>query len=352
MPEDRGETIRITHINLARGFRGGENQTLLLIRELAARGWRQQFIGRGGEPLVERLRGTPGLTVTPVGGVLGAAVRVQAPLVHAHEARAAQAAWIASKLRGCRYVLTRRVMKAPSESPLTSRIYRDAAAVTALSRAIAGVLARRFPGMDAAVIPSALAAAEPDPRRVAEIRASLPEPFLVGNVAALDIAKGQLELLDAARRLAADHADIGFVFVGDGPDGEAIHAAAAGRERVHFAGFVDDVPDWVAAFDVFAFPSHHEGLGSVLLQAMAAGTPVVASDTGGIPELIRHEETGLLVPPQDANALAAAIERLHGDEALRHRLAEAARRRLGEFSTAAVTDRLEAVYRSVAAGED
>jgi len=337
----------ITHINLARAFRGGENQTLLLIRELAQRGWRQQFIGRGGEPLAERLRDVRGLTVTPVGGVFGAAVRVAAPLVHAHEARAAQAAWVASKLRGCRYLLTRRVMKTPSRSALTSRIYRDAAAVTALSRAIAGVLAERFPGLDAAVIPSALAAVEPDTGRAAEIRGGLPGAFIVGNVAALDVAKGQLDLLDAARRLAVDHPDTGFVLVGDGPDGDAIRTAAQGLRNVHFTGFVDDVPDWLAAFDVFAFPSHHEGLGSVLLQAMAAGIPVVASDTGGIPELIRHEETGLLVPPRDPGALAAAIERLHGDEALRRRLAEAARRRLADFSVAAVADRLEALYRNV-----
>ena len=337
----------ITHINLARGFRGGENQTLLLIRELAQRGWRQQFIGRGGEPLAERLREVRGLTVTPVGGVLGAAVRVAAPLVHAHEARAAQAAWMSAKLRGSRYLLTRRVMKPPSRSWLTSRIYRDAAAVTALSRAIAGVLAGRFPGLDAAVIPSALAAVEPDTARAAEIRAGLAGDFIVGSVAALDVAKGQLDLLDAARRLAADHPDMSFVFVGDGPDGAAIRAAAEGLRNVHFAGFVDDVPDWLAAFDVFAFPSHHEGLGSVLLQAMAAGTPVVASDTGGIPELIRHKETGLLVPPRDPPALAAAIARLHGDPALRRRLAEAARRRLTEFSVGAVTDRLEAIYQSV-----
>ncbi|HZX22453.1 MAG TPA: glycosyltransferase [Woeseiaceae bacterium] len=344
MPAERPE---ITHINLARGFRGGESQTLLLVRELAGRGWRQQFIGRGGEPLVERLAGVDGLTITPVGGVLGAAVRVAAPLVHAHEARAAQAAWVASKLRGCRYVLTRRVMKPPSRSAVTSRIYRDAAAVTALSRAIADVLADRFPGLEATVIPSALAAAEPDPRRVAEIRAALPEPFLVGNVAALDVAKGQLELLAAAKTLTAGHPDTGFVFVGDGHDGETIRAAAAGQSGVHFTGFVDNVADYLAAFDVFAFPSHHEGLGSVLLQAMAAGTPIVASDTGGIPELIRHEETGLLVAPRDAAALAAAIERLYGDEELRQRLTGAARRRLGEFSVAGVADRLETLYRGL-----
>lgn len=341
------ETPEITHINLARGFRGGENQTLLLIRELARRGWRQQFIGRGREPLVERLARVDGLTLTPVSGVLGAAVRVAGPLVHAHEARAAQAAWVASKLRGCRYVLTRRVMKPPSHSALTSRIYRDAAAVTALSRAIADVLAERFPGLNAPVIPSALAAVEPDPRRVAEIRKALPEPFLVGNVAALDVAKGQLELLAAAKTLTVTHADMGFVFVGDGPDGDTIRSTAAGQGRVHFTGFVDNVADYLAAFDVFAFPSHHEGLGSVLLQAMAAGTPIVASDTGGIRELIRHEKTGLLVPPGDAAALTAAIARLYGDRELRQRLAGIARQRLGEFSVAGVADRLEALYRGL-----
>ncbi len=342
MPANRAE---ITHINLARGFRGGENQTLLLVRELARRGWRQQFIGRGGEPLAARLADVDCLTVTPVGGVLGAAVRVAAPLVHAHEARAAQAAWIASKLRGSRYVLTRRVMKPPSHSALTSRVYRDAAAVTALSRAIAGVLAERFPGLEAAVIPSALDAAAPDPRRVAEIRAARPEAFLVGNVAALDVAKGQLELLTAAKTLSARHADMGFVFVGDGHDGETIRAAAAGQSGVHFTGFVDNVADYLAAFDVFALPSHHEGLGSVLLQAIAAGKPIVASETGGIPELIRHEETGLLAPPGDAEALATAIGRLYADEELRRRLAVAAGERLCEFSIAGIAERLEALYR-------
>lgn len=340
-------TAGITHINLARGFRGGENQTLLLVRELARRGWQQQFIGRGGEPLAERLRDTAGVTVTPVGGVLGAAVRVRAALVHAHEARAAQAAWIASKLRGCRYVLTRRVMKRPSASALTERVYRDAAAVTALSRAIADVLAERFPEIAATVIPSALTAERADPERAAAIRAAIPEDFLVGNVAALDIAKGHLEFLEAARNLAAAHADMGFVMVGDGPDGEAIRRAAEGQLRVHFTGFVDNVADYLAAFDIFAFPSHHEGLGSVLLQAMAAGTPVVASDTGGIPELIRHEETGLLVPPRDAEALALAIGRLYEDEALRERLAATARRRLDQFSVTTIADHVEAVYRSV-----
>ncbi|WP_405231952.1 glycosyltransferase family 4 protein [Lentisalinibacter salinarum] len=345
MLEDGTETVRITHINLARGFRGGENQTLLLIRELAARGWRQQFIGRAGEPLALRLRDTPGLTVTPVGGVLGAAVRVQAQLVHAHEARAAQAAWIASKLRGCRYVLTRRVMRPPSQTWLTERIYRDAETVVALSRAIAGVLRQRFPTIESVVIPSALLPVRPDPGAVAEIRSRYPEPFLVGNVAALDIAKGQLELIEAARRLSGRREGFGFLFVGTGDDATRIQDAARGMDNVHFAGFVDNVEDYIAALDVFAFPSHHEGLGSVLLQAMHTGVPIVATETGGIPELVVNEETGLLVPVCDADALAAAIERLRDDPGAGRKIAERAAVRLSEFTPGATADRYERLYR-------
>lgn len=334
----------VAHINLARGFRGGENQTLLLVRELAARGWRQQFIGRRGEPLAERLAGTPGLVLSQAGGVVGAGLAVRAPIVHAHEARAAQAAWLASRLRGARYLLTRRVMKPPSGSWLTSRVYRDAAAIVALSRAIAAVLLERFPGQVVIVVPSALSVASPDAARVEEIRRRYPGNPVIGNVAALDVAKGQLELIEAVGSLRERLPGLACVLVGTGPDEAEIRRAAAGLPRVHFTGFVDNVADYLAAMDVFVFPSHHEGLGSVLLQAMAAGLPIVASDTGGIPELISNEQNGLLVPVRDAPALAAAIERLAGDEPLRRRLADAARAGLDRYRVDAIADRYELLY--------
>ena len=92
---------------------------------------------------------------------------------------------------------------------------------------------------------------------------------------------------------------------------------------MHFLGQRDDVVDLLCACDVFVLPSRREGLGVAALEAMALGRPVVASRVGGLAESVQHEYTGLLVPPEDSEALAGALERLLGDPALARRLGAA-----------------------------
>lgn len=120
-----------------------------------------------------------------------------------------------------------------------------------------------------------------------------------------------------------------LVVVGDGPDRQRIEALAAGSpaaDRITISGFVphDAVPGILASLDVLVLPSAYEEMGSVLVEAMASGLPVVASDVGGIPEAVRDGRTGLLVPPGDVPALAAALDRLAADAPLRARLGEQA----------------------------
>jgi glycosyltransferase involved in cell wall biosynthesis len=94
-----------------------------------------------------------------------------------------------------------------------------------------------------------------------------------------------------------------------------------------FLGFRKEAPRLVQAFDMIAVPSHVEPLGNATLEAMAAGRPVVGSRVGGIPEMVVHGETGLLVPPADPQALAAAIARLAEDHGMRSRMSTLARQR-------------------------
>ena len=150
----------------------------------------------------------------------------------------------------------------------------------------------------------------------AGVRASLGIPgdaWLIGSVGHLDRSKGRRHLVDALLDLRIEHGAAHLLLVGEGPArrdlDRQVGELGLGR-RVTFAGFRDDVPDLLGALDVFAFPSTSEGLGSSVLEALAAGVPVVATTAGGIPEAVRDGEDGLLVVPGGASQrFAHAIRR-------------------------------------------
>ncbi|WP_163650194.1 glycosyltransferase [Modicisalibacter sp. 'Wilcox'] len=331
--------MKILHVNLAKGFRGGERQTLLLIEALAARDDLEQIlVCRRDSPLRDRLADASGVSVVTAEHQLagyGAVGRVD--VVHAHEAKAVHWAWLHWCLRRVPYVITRRVDTPVGDRPLNRWSYRHAASRVAISRVIQAQLVARGWG-PVERIPSAHSDPVPDPARTRAFRESFAGRgkaglFLVGHAGALvDRHKGQRVLLEAARRLETRCPDMAFVFLGAGADGEALQAESRDQDNVFWLGFKDNVVDYIAGFDVFAFPSRNEGLGSVLLDVMACEVPVVASRVGGIPDLVTDGETGLLVEAGDAEALAQALARLHDDNALRRELATGGRRRAEAFS--------------------
>ena len=338
-------TPLLAHINLAKGFRGGERQTELLIRGLAAAGFAQRLVARQGEPLLERLADLPSLEQRPTAAGVFAASRelAGAALVHAHEARALQAAFIAHVLRGTPYVVTRRVQQGPSHHWLNRIMYRRAARIAVLSEAIGAALRALDPRLHFTVIPSAASGLPSDPARVAEIRRQ--GGFLVGHVGALvDSHKGQRQIIAMARQLSATHPDMVFLLIGSGRDEEVLRREAHGLGNLRFVGQVSDVGNWLAALDVFLYPSRHEGLGSVVLDAMAFGVPVVATAVGGIPEIVAAGVNGMLCEPDDIACLTAAVLTLHADPDLRRRMGEANRRRAGEFAAPAMTRRYIELY--------
>lgn len=341
--------MKICHVNLARGFRGGERQTELLIRGLAAQGVRQQLVCRHDSPLRARLARVDGLECAPTGKPYLRALPALrgADLVHAHEARAAQLACLGSLWPKRPYVITRRVPNRPKNNLLTRAVYRRAARTVVLSRAIAQALRQRELGTELPVIPSMCAGLPADRERAAALRARHAGRFIVGHVGALVVHhKGQDLLIEAARMLGARYQ---FVLVGTGRDEARLRAQARDLDNVEFAGFQSAVGDYLAAFDVLAFPSRHEGLGSSLLDAIQHRVPIVAAAVGGIPEVIEHERTGLLVPPDDAHALSQAVQRLHDDAALRSALAERAWAGLGRFQPDVIAARYLELYRDVLA---
>jgi len=151
---------------------------------------------------------------------------------------------------------------------------------------------------------------------------------VVTSVARLGVMKGLDNLLLAAPRVLERHPSVRFVLAGEGDQRERLtelrdHLGLG--ERVRLLGHVDDVPSLLAASDVVCHPSLADGLPNAIVEAMASGVPVVASDVGGIPEIVRHEATGLLVPPHDIKRIAGALNRLLDTPDLGARLAAQAR---------------------------
>lgn len=176
---------------------------------------------------------------------------------------------------------------------------------------------------------------------------------LVGFVGRLSPEKGGEVLLAAARRIVSERDDVAFALVGDGPcrsrwEQEATRLGLA--DRVLFPGIRRDMPGVYASFDALLLPSWNEAMPMCLLEAMSAGVPVVATRVGSVPDLVVHEETGLLVAPGDAPALAQAVGRLLDQREFADRLAARARARVAErFSLEAMASAYWAAYQQAAA---
>ena len=171
--------------------------------------------------------------------------------------------------------------------------------------------------------------------------------FVVGFIGWLLPIKGPMHLLMAMESVWQNCDDAVLVYIGKGEldvdlRAEAMKISANGR--INFLGWRDDVHEIMPVFDIFVLPSLNEGMGRVLVEAMAAGKPIVASNVGGIPDLVQHEYNGLLVPPGDEKALAAAIMELIKDPGKAKAMGQRGRERCHQFSLESMIDKLDQLY--------
>jgi glycosyltransferase involved in cell wall biosynthesis len=339
--------MRVAHINLARGFRGGERQTQLLVEGLAGRGIRQKLIARKNEPLAKRCEGIDGLEIVAVpGNVFGAASALDSvELVHVHEGRAIQAAFLNQKLRGIPYMVTRRVQRGPRHDPLTRAMYRRAAIVAVLSNAIRESMIALDDELIFDVVPDCSSRLKADAENVRSLRKQFGEGFIVGHIGELDDShKGQLQIISIAKRLAGKVPGVTFVMVGSGKDSELLEREAKDLPNVIFSGQVNNVGDYLAAFDAFLYPSRHEGFGSILLDALVFGLPIIASNVGGIPELIDDGKNGFLCELDDSDALSEAVLKLNQNPDLRESIGQTNREKSAGYSENQMTRRYIEIY--------
>jgi glycosyltransferase involved in cell wall biosynthesis len=190
-------------------------------------------------------------------------------------------------------------------------------------------------------------------REAARKRLGLPaSAFIVGTVSRLVPCKRHMDLLGAFAGLLPQIPGARLVIVGDGPLRASIESRVVElglQQSVSMLGERRDIPQVLAALDVFCLPSDLEGMPMTVLEAMAAGLPVVASDVGGIPELVEHERTGLLVKPAAPHELGTAILSLAHDPARSRAMGSLGREKLQRsFSIAAAVAAYEACYGRVA----
>lgn len=274
---------------------------------------------------------------------------------------------IAARSRGTRLVyqlnylggLPRRWMLACLALPAVDRILAVSARQPPRLGPAPALLARRTrvvpPGIRAAAFEGG------DPRALRDILGVTGAAPLVGLVARYDSWKGHHVFLQAAERMRSRRPDVRFVMVGGSLNGgqlphvERYRDAVLSRRKalgleqtVAVLGHRPDVPVVLAGLNVLVCPSEDEPFGMIVLEALAAGTPVVASDSGGPPEILEHERSGLLFRTGNADALGEAVLRLLDDPGLAPRLAAEGRRRVrSAFSSGRYARDVEAIYASL-----
>lgn len=342
---------------------------LVTVLGLRALGHRTVLVAHSAGEL--RQRAKEGLELVPLAPRtemdLGAAWRLsrvikqlRPDIVHAHDphgvAMAALALSMSTQLAKPPLIASRRVDFRLRGSALSRWKYRQVDCFICASTAIrkllvaAGVPEARVVTVHEGIDLDRVAAAPP-----ANLHEELWLPHdapIVGNVAALVPHKGQRHLVEAAALVVRQVPDARFVIAGEGELKESLERHIKDHhleKHVLLAGFRPDVLSVHKAFDVFVMSSVTEGLGTSLLDAMAAGKPIVATRTGGIPEVVVDEETGILVPPRDHQAMADAIVRLLNDAALRERLGQAGLTRARQkFSAERMVQNTLRVYQRVA----
>ena len=349
-PDRDNTAMKICHINIASDYRGGERQAELLVRELAQRGYPQRLIIRRGNELKRRCADIANLDVVEVASnpVPAAIAARGCDIVQLHEGRGVYSGLLARLIFGIPYVITRRVPNPHRKKWVRHYAYRKASAVVAISRAVAAGLGPDYSDIEIDYVPDAHAALEAEPGDVAEIREHHKGKLLIGHVGALQHGhKGQGSIIEAAHRVREQHPDWYFMLCGSGSDEQLFRDAIGDLDNIELTGFVENIGDFYASFDIFVFPSLKEAIGSAMIDAMYFGLPVVASNVDGIPEFLEDGVNGRLIEPESPDQLIAAIEEIIEKPEWAASVRAANIEHASTLDAATMADRYEAIYKRI-----
>lgn len=355
--------LRVAHLTDADVFAGTEQHILELTRELRQQGV-EAFVACPGEGALARAARAQGiecvaiekrglLDVTAVARLRRMLIDGEADILHAHNGRTALLAALAVRMAGRGALVTtqhflepahttRRGWKAAVSRAAHRWVERHTRQCIAVSAAAEKGMLQRHAELAAklTIIPNGISAPDPDAVAQAHIRESLRIPAgapLIACVARLELEKDITTLIAGMPQILAEFPDACCVIAGEGSLRSMLEnriRSADLESSVRLAGFIKDAPALIAAADLFVLPSRAEPFGLVLLEAMALGKAVVSTAAGGPLEIVEDGVTGLLVPPGNATALAAAIRRLLAEPETRRSMGSGGRARFEEKFTA------------------
>lgn len=364
--------MSLFQIDAGKEWRGGQRQSLFLAKELKRRGLPFFFIVQPESPLHQKAREAE-LPVLPfkmrnefdlpaILRLAWAMKRKKCLLVHFHDAHSVAVGSVAASLAKVPFrIITRRVDFPLKKNYFSRRKYmKNVDAIIAISEGVKKVLVEG--GVDpenVEVISSGIdfSSFEEDSSALTskdylhrEFSFAV-DDYLVGIVAHLADHKGHQYLIQATKILKQQSPKIKTIIVGEGPLSMELDRQAKEldvEDIIFFLGFRKDIPKILSSLDLFVLSSHLEGMGSSILDAMASRLPVVATKVGGIPEVVIHGETGLLVPPRNPSALARAILMLYSDKTLASRLGQKGYELVHrKFSAEAMADKVVRLYEKV-----
>ncbi len=341
------------HIDTAQTWRGGQSQVRYTVLGLRAMGhraalvadpagelWKRMSEGHDLVPLATRNE----IDLTAAWRLSRVLKRLKPDVIHAHDPRGVAMAATALSILAPRprpvLVASRRIEYPVARNSFSAWKYSQVDGFLAISRAVRDrLIADRIPAAKITIVHEGV-----DVERIValphgNLHAALFLPThspIVGAIGALVEQKAHHTLVDAAAQVVKQVADVRFVILGEGelrPPLEKQIKHLHLERHVFLAGFRADVLELLKDVDVFALSSTHEGMCTSLVDAMAAGKAAVATSVGGVPEVLADGETGFLVPPRDADALAACIVRLLKDQRLRERMGRAGLQRARELFT-------------------
>ena len=360
--------VKILHVEAGRHRYGGAQQVAYLLQGLSAHELGNVLICPVAGAIAGPARAHAKVYEIPIRGDLDIPMiwrirriikRERPDVVHLHSRRGADTLGLLAALGSPAPIVISRRVDNRERGWLARRKYALASKVVPISHGIEKILLETgIPTGKIVCIRSAIKLDERLPTRDhAGFSEALQVPAghrVIAVLAQLIERKGHRYLIDAMPEILSVHPNTRLLILGRGPEQPRIEQQIRrlGLEtQIRMAGFREDLPRWLPCFDLVVHPALREGLGVALLEAVAAGVPIVASRAGGVPEIVRDGENGLLVPPADVSALAAAVIGLLGDPARKQAFRQAGRALVErEFSVTRLVDEHLALYNELLGG--